>query len=47
LAQLKKHGPLTGQRIGQIITSVAIILNGQSDETNEKDRQKVTSLHNV
>lgn len=45
VAQLKKQGVLSGETIGQIFSSVATKLNGQSDESTKVNRQKVTAFH--
>ncbi|KAL7385772.1 hypothetical protein ABVT39_028164 [Epinephelus coioides] len=41
LVQLKEHGVLSGETVGQIISSVANKLNAQSDESKQADRQKL------
>lgn len=44
LVQLKEHGVLSGETVGQIFSSVANKLNAQSDESEQADRQKVNDL---
>lgn len=44
VAQLKTQGILSGETIGQIFSSVATKLNGQSDESTKLDRQKVSAF---
>ncbi|XP_049449240.1 polycystic kidney disease protein 1-like 2 [Epinephelus fuscoguttatus] len=41
LVQLKEHGVLSGETVGQIFSSVANKLNAQSDESEQADRQKL------
>lgn len=41
VAQLKKQGLLSGETVGQLFNSVSNKLNGQSDELQKADRQKV------
>ncbi|CAG5865975.1 unnamed protein product [Menidia menidia] len=43
-ALLKKNGQLSGQRMGQLITSVANKLNDQSVESTEQERLKLREL---